>query len=428
MKFALVVLGLVACRGRFDARTDATADGDGAVSPTAIRVIVEGHGVAIVANQTPCARDCTYDVGAIDITTWAGEAWQFSTFSNQCGTAASCTVEPGSTITLTFIRAPITANLAFIGTTPAPRTGLAGLDATCVTDAAAAGLTGTFIALASDNTLDARDRFVGARGWVGVDGLAIFDTTSDFASTTRNRAITRDQTGVPRSDAAFTGSMATGIKDTSGMCSNWTSTTGQAQGGYSDWIGLYSISNVGPNCASTSSVFCLQTDRNVAVSLSHPPAPTGRYVFVTNASWTVGGGIAAADAFCAQQANAGGLAGTYKALLATTTETAAEHVGGVAGMWRRPDGIVVAYDGLDQDPLEAAIARDAAGAVTFGNDTMIGTTTTLTSIGNRTCSDWTNSAALDRADTFFFSTRPWNKNAAPPTCSSPGRIFCAQVP
>jgi hypothetical protein len=183
---------------------------------------------------------------------------------------------------------------------------------------------------------------------------------------------------------------------------------------------------VGPSCASASSVFCMQTDRNVAVSLTHSRAPAGRYIFVTNATWPVGGGIAAADDFCMQQATAGSLAGTYRALLATTTESAADHIGGIAGMWRRPDGIVVTFDGLDAGTFDAAIARDAAGAVTPGNDTMVGADN-LTSLGTATCVDWTSAAASARLDTFFLSTRPWPKGASPPSCASGSRIFCAEV-
>jgi hypothetical protein len=287
-------------------------------------------------------------------------------------------------------------------------------------------LTGTFIALASTSTVNARDRFTAARGWVGTDGLPIFDTPNDFASQTKPRAITRDQNGVPRSDAAFTGSMATGVVDNAGTCSDWTSMTGQAQGGYSDWTSLYSISNVGPSCASTSSVFCMKTDRNVAVSLTHSPAPMGRFIFVTNATWPVAGGIAAADDFCTQQATAGGLAGPYRALLATTAESVSDHIGGLAGMWRRPDGTVVTFDGLGVDTFDAAIARDASGAVTVGNDVMVGAGD-LTSLGTATCADWTAAASPSRFDTFFLSTRPWPKSASPPSCASGSRLFCAEV-
>jgi hypothetical protein len=419
----------VACRYRFDVVADVDGGGDdGTTTPTAITVMVSGHGVALVEGQPPCANRCTYDVGAIDVSPWAGEAWQFAGFSEPaCSTATTCSVAPGATVNVSFTPSPITANRMFISSMNVPRTGLAGLDTTCTDAATAAGLGGTFVAFASTSTVDARSRLGSARGWVAMNGLPVIDTVADFDSATRPRAPMFTELGGRNLIPAATGSNADGTKSVGNMCGDWLLTTGNRYAGYANEIDVYTVSFVSGSCANSSAVYCMQTDFTTPVSLTYPPAPMGRYVFVTGATFPVGGGIAAADLRCQNDATAAGLPGSYAALLATSTMSAADHVGGLAGMWRRTDGLVVSFTGLDQEPLDAAISLAATGLPGLGNYGMLGALSP-TALGTATCSDWTDSAMTQRLDMNSRSLRPFTGLGSPPNCASLSSIFCAQLP
>lgn len=78
---------------------------------------------------------------------------------------------------------PRQGRIAFVST---PRTapGLAGLDARCAADAAAAGLPGTYLAAAATSTTTIPSRFtLDARPWVRIDGAVVADGASIFTTT-----------------------------------------------------------------------------------------------------------------------------------------------------------------------------------------------------------------------------------------------------
>jgi len=148
-------------------------------------------------------------------------------------------------------------------------------------------------------------------------------------------------------------------------------------------------------------VFCFEIDRNVAVALQPPAFPVGRYVFVAAQPLAMNG-ITGADAQCQADATAAGLAGTYRAILATTTESASTHVGGFAEIWRRPDGIVVARTGLDQAALLAAPDTTAAGAPQPQITAFLGAAS-ATALGDATttCNDWTSTVTAGTQDVIY---------------------------
>lgn len=78
---------------------------------------------------------------------------------------------------------PQPGRLAFLSTSPfVSGGGLAAADAQCAEDAAAAGLSGSFLALLSTSTMDAFARFaLDGPTWTRVDGLAIAPTAADVA-------------------------------------------------------------------------------------------------------------------------------------------------------------------------------------------------------------------------------------------------------
>jgi hypothetical protein len=125
--------------------------------------------------------------------------------------------------------------------------------------------------------------------------------------------------------------------------------------------------------------------------VSPPAFPAGRYAFLS--PWPIAGGIVAADAHCQSDATANALPGTYRALLATSTQSAVQHAGSLAGSWRRPDGLVVTFNGLDARPLDAAVMQLANKTIINNNFLWFGVDSP-TSLGAlaTTCSDWTSTS------------------------------------
>lgn len=413
------------CRVGFEPVAGRDGDVDDTPPSQQVEISVQGHGVALIAGGEPCADRCLYD-GAVEVSAWAGEGWELASFSGSCAGAGPCTALAGTSVALTFRQAPITANIVFVTSVDAPKTGLAALDALCAERAAVASLPGSYVAFVSTSNVDARARIGSARGWVRVDGLPVFDTIVDIPSTTPLRGVALTELGALRSDFVMTGSTTVGAR-TGNECANWTSTAGSVDGGRSDWSWFYALGNSGAACSTSSPVYCFGTSQTQPVSLAPAPAPMGRYVFVTPDSYPVGGGIAAADARCASDASAASLPGSYRAVLATTTQSAGDHIGGTAGLWRRPDGVVVSFAGLDAPSLDAVIMVDAAGAVSQGNDTLFGATS-LTALGTATCDDWTSSTAPLRIDVLTISSAPFLRGGTPPSCASGARLMCAQAP
>ena len=107
--------------------------------------------------------------------------------------------------------------------------------------------------------------------------------------------------------------------------------------------------------------FTLTSNTVVRASFSPPP----NIVFTTSTTQTPAlGGLAGADAICAQRALAAGLAGTYRAWLSTSTVNAIDRLGSASG-WVRPDGKPVLNNVADiaQDKLFYPPRLDE-----FGND------------------------------------------------------------
>jgi hypothetical protein len=380
---------LVACRLHFDEGDDVGSD----AASARLRIEVTGWGAVTGPGGIACTETCEYTPdGPVALTATAGEAWVFDRFES-CGAQPTCSGSPGETIRVTFARAPITANRVFVtsGNVTLSPTGRTGLDMQCQSAAAAGGLTGTFLALVSTTTEDARDRLTGSRGWVRLDGLAVLDLPTDIGLATMPRGVLYDELlGTQSREFVLTGSTIDGRKTTPN-CNDWSSSTANTQGGRSDGTGAYFFGSSNGTCAGR--VFCFETGRSVQVSLKPPPFPIGRYVFLS--MWTPSAGIASADARCAGDAAAAGLPGTYKALLATTTQSVLERVGTLEGVWRRPDGGLVTRLGLDHPNLETSFAMSAAGAPSALINASFGAASLTTRATlPLSCDDWTNPAGL----------------------------------
>ena len=399
----VAMLVAAGCRLGFDpiAGDGSVADTVGAVDAVGagtIDVTIVGHG-AVVATGLACADHCSFSVaGTTVLGVVADEGWTFQAFSAPCGAASSCTAAVGATITATFQPLPITANVAFVTSVVAPTSsGRAALDAFCQTRATSAGMSGSFVALVSTSTQSAASRLAGSRGWVRVDGLPVIDQPSDLGLATPPRGIELDELEASHvGDSIVTGSNTDGTYNPGTSCGDWTTTTG-GNGGFSDGAGAFMLGQVGTGCITR--VYCFELGKLVAVALRPTtPFPAGRYVFITENA--VGSGLAGADAKCQADASAAGLPGNYAAVLAMTTQSALAHVGELSGTWRRPDGIVVTYGGLDHGPYQASLAVHADATPVNDFLTLLGAAT-LTDVGvaSTTCDDWTNAAGT--ASTFY---------------------------
>ena len=182
-------------------------------------------------------------------------------------------------------------------------------------------------------------------------------------------------------------------------------------------------------CTGTGTcAFTLTSNTVVRASFSPPP----NIVFTTSTTQTAAlGGLAGADAICAQRALAAGLAGTYRAWLSTSTVNAIDRLGSASG-WVRPDG----------KPFVNSVAEIAQGKVLypprldeFGNDlgagpvvmTATGRDGTLIAGTNyTTCGDFTSDVYDGKPlDSGLASANSWwFTYAVSVGCAGPARIYC----
>jgi hypothetical protein len=142
-------------------------------------------------------------------------------------------------------------------------------------------------------------------------------------------------------------------------------------------------------------------------------------------------GIAGADALCASDASAASLSGTYKALLATTTASAASRMT-LAALYVRPDGIPIATGSTIAagSTLDSGIWQRADGTyVPSQGDLVFTGAPTPSEMGTvtSTCSDWTSTAtpgAIIGADTFADPT--WWNLASNGQCTATIAVYCLQ--
>jgi hypothetical protein len=220
--------------------------------------------------------------------------------------------------------------------------GLAGADAKCQERARAAGLPGTFVALLSTTTVDARSRLGQSRGWIRTDGRPFADNQAALFQSILFYPPMMDELGRPIEEdtsGVFTGSNADGTRD--GL-TDWgaeapmTCSVGLGYGGGRVWLFRYRVS---PCNVSSYRLYCFETGRNVAVSHTAGNPAATRTAFVSRPVFNPASGFAAADALCAGDAGAAGLSGSFKALLASSVGSAISRFDLDGPPWVRPDGL-----------------------------------------------------------------------------------------
>ena len=261
---------------------------------------------------------------------------------------------------------------------------IAAADQMCRDAAIEAGLPGAYVAWISDATTDAIDRLGGARGWIRYDGRVVVDTQADLATGRLQYPIALDEHGMIIRGRVATGTDATG-RATVDNCLAFMSTS------VSDYIttGSSAITASGFTvlgqgfCFQDSHLYCFGTDRAVAVQ---PTPVAGRTMFVAP-PWAPGGGLPSADAHCASNATTMGLAGTYRAFLATQAMSPIDRFASTRGPIVRPDGLVIATDLAAlgaQDLITSIGATDATDEVWAGSRSPV----LVANAGADNCNDW----------------------------------------
>lgn len=346
-------------------------------------------------------------------------------------TATSVTPTPtggggGGTPTPSPTATAIAFNRVFVtsGTQSGNFGGLAAADALCQSAATGAGLGGTWVAWLSSSAADAKNRLGTARGFVRMDGAPFGDTVASITSSPHIfNAIHLDEHGVDVGTVTvWTGTDADGTKSSS-TCTDWTTTSGSATtgttgGGPDAWT-----ARTTPTCSAPRHLYCFEIDKTA--TLTPTPAP-GNVVFVSNGTFTPGGGTAAADSLCNGEAVAGGLSGTYVALLATSTQSAASRVV-LSALNVRKDGISVGSDATLSagGALPSGIWQTASGAYVGGGAVWTGAATpNAVGTATSTCNDWTMTTSTGGIFGLpMFADASW-WNSATQNCSSAFRVYC----
>lgn len=363
---------------------------------------------------------------------------------------ATATTTPTATATPDFNRVFVTSTKqnGALG-------GLVGADSICAQRAAAANLPGAYVAWLSTSSQSAASRLAAAQGFVRTDGKPFANTVADIINNKIFNPLRFDESGVDLSAGVptnsgdltvWTGTEKDGTASPSLSCSDWTSnatnnsncmtpgecgTSGRVSGGPASWTARTSA-----QCSTARRLYCFQIDHTSALV----PAPTsGKIAFVSTKAFTPGpgAGVAGADTLCASNAASAGLSGTFNALLATTTASAASRVT-LAPLYVRPDGIPIATGATIAagSALDSGIWQRADGsyAPATGDVVYTGATSpSATGTAASTCDDWTSTTSTTAnigADTFadpnWWNLLSSNGSPANGACTTTLAVYCLQ--
>lgn len=159
-------------------------------------------------------------------------------------------------------------------------------------------------------------------------------------------------------------------------------------------------------------------------AIDAPAALAGNLVFVTAGLYEPGGGLAAADAICMEEAAAAGHAGAFVAWLSSATVRAPDRLAGSQG-WVRADGRPVAntVTALLAGQVLHPITRSADGERAVG---AVATGTAADGGALDACEGWTSVSDADRMrlGNVNGTTRAWTETAAELPCDGTARLYC----
>lgn len=404
--------------GSDDAGTDAGAVDAGPVRLTFVVVVGDGGttgriewfdgGLACDDVASPCAVDVARGAD-LEVRGEPG-TWGVLTGFSGCDVdqpfgRCALTALADATITATFDR----PNLLFVtsggyplGTFSREPDGgtnadvVARANTICADVAADAGLPGTFLAFLGRAGYDptAASRIGAGRGWIRVDGRPVFDDLSlpgAAAAPLFPPALSERGDLIPINERIGTGMSRLGGVATNKNCNDFNSSQGSIHlaSGFANMGGAawFDDGAAQVGCGINFHLACFGIDRRVPVRVDRS-RPT-RLAFVTATAFIPGdGGLAAADALCAQEAvtehgHDGGVFNAYLFEPGPVVPTA--RLGSSSVPWARPDGVVVV-------PLPA-LFRSSQGAI--GPQAPLSNEDTARfwiGVANATCSGWTDGA------------------------------------
>lgn len=420
----------------------APSDEDAGQPTHAVTVEVTGDGEGRVESEPEgidCGEACSAEFvegRSVALSALAEKGSAFAGWSGDCdGQTCELALAEPKEVVATFDLRP---NYAFVTASAftADLGGLDGADALCQAAADEFDLPGSYVAWLGSTSegTSARSRLAGARGWVRVDGLPFADTPDALASGEIFYPLRIDESGEdhPGEDAPGPWTGATGFGDASGDdCAGWTAQTegeslvGDPEAGTRRWTQV--AFERGACSEDERPLYCFGTDREVRVSPEAPP--DHRVAFLSGEGFSPGGGIAAADALCAERAAAAGISGEFKALLATKDASAASRFDDDGPLWARVDGALLSPS------AEAFVAADrwaAALNVTEEGDYLDvstwGGSEHPAEIGTDTCADWTDEG-IDARVGVSSSTRVREAfgDESEPACENlRNRLYCLE--
>jgi len=297
-----------------------------------------------------------------------------------------------------------------------------GANGKCMAAAAAATppLAGVFRAWLANADGSAQLQLGNARGWVRIDSVPFVDRISDLIGGQILYPPRIDENGVDHpDDTVSVATAAAGNGVLVSDCNHFTNTgmmtIGRPDATADDWTDLMSLP-----CPNNFHLYCFGVDHISPL----PALPViGKRAFVTASPFAISpGGIGDADMLCGREANAAHLQGTFVALLATTTASAASRVG--SGPWVRMDGVSLG------DNLAAPLAPlnvQANGGYSFGTVWTGAPLPSSTGVDASTCNDWkVDSSGLQGSSTRSNGQHFYDEGASA-QCSSGRPIRCFEL-
>jgi hypothetical protein len=278
--------------------------------------------------------------------------------------------------------------------------GLAGADQRCQDAAQKAGLPAatSFLAWLSTSTQDARDRFVGKRGWVRTDGRPFGDTIDALLIHGSFYPPRIDEFGNDLVDSTLgvaTGSTKDGTRSTGLTSNDWMSPGGFQSGAPTVAIGEWGGDQI--MNAQPARLYCLGTAYANPLNITKT---AGRMAFLSYGPYLPGVGAPAPDTQCQTDAAQNGLNGTFHALLSRSDRAATDNFDLKGPVWVRVDGIpwvatasdvalgkVLTSLNVRADGTYTIFVRAWGGSVNPGTKSIVG----------QDCSGWTSNSSTQSA-------------------------------
>jgi hypothetical protein len=435
-----------------DAAPDAAPDIGEPPPPThRLTITFAGDGAGQVVDPAAgidCDATCEVDVPedtSLSLEAIPGVAATFDGWDGACGGQAGCAfVITGDTTvhaTFTALRNYVFVTSALLS--PSTIGSAAAADAICqaAADAGDARLAGrTYVAWLSDTSSDALDRLGDASGWIRLDGKPFALRRDDLLGTSApiRYPARLDENGVdlgttvssPSDLGVATGTGTNGRLFPGEHCDDWSDATEPYFGGRADAGSQGFGSSFGYACSIPARLLCLGVDYDSPLPALAPPPAGARIVFRHNLGATAPApGVAGLDVSCQAAATGAGLIGTYRALVATSTASAASRFTFDARPWYRRDGVVAVSDSaslLTGGLPDAPLGMTLAGAITTA--TIRTGAYDIVSPGDiaTTCDDWSDYSGETniRWTRGFYSASDYFGGPFYSACTTGGSIYC----